>query len=57
MQLIAGLEFNSKNGKKGAFREDRYDATAVETSGHLKFPGFTPALMASEKSTSLPPWK
>gem|GEM_PF-1194297 len=31
MQLIAGLEFNSKNGKKGAFREDRYDATAVNS--------------------------
>ncbi len=37
-QLIAGRtgqKFNQRKSTKGAFREDRYYATAVETSGHL----------------------
>ena len=38
MQLIAGrtaLEFNQRKKRKGAFWEDRYHATAVETNHHL----------------------
>ena len=38
MQLIAGRtaqEFNQRKQRKGAFREDRYHATAVETNHHL----------------------
>ncbi|MDR3566504.1 MAG: transposase [Syntrophobacteraceae bacterium] len=38
MQLIAGRtarEFNQRKKRKGAFWEDRYHATAVETSHHL----------------------
>lgn len=39
MQLIAGRtgqEFNQRKGRKGAFWEDRYHATAVETGKHLR---------------------
>ena len=38
MQLIAGRtaqEFNQRKKRKGAFWEDRYHATAVETDHHL----------------------
>ena len=38
MQLIAGRtaqEFNQRKKRKGAFWEDRYHATAVETNHHL----------------------
>ncbi len=38
MQLIAGRtaqEFNQRKKRKGAFWEDRYHATAVETNRHL----------------------
>nr|WP_232371037.1 transposase [Desulfogranum marinum] len=38
LQLIAGRtaqEFNQRKKRKGAFREDRYHATAVETDAHL----------------------
>ena len=38
MQLIAGRtgqEFNQRKGRKGAFWEDRYHATAVESGKHL----------------------
>jgi hypothetical protein len=38
MQLIAGRtaqEFNQRKRRKGAFWEDRYHATAVETNHHL----------------------
>ncbi|MBI3620994.1 MAG: transposase, partial [Nitrospirae bacterium] len=38
LQLVAGRtaqEFNQRKGRKGAFWEDRYHATAVETDGHL----------------------
>jgi putative transposase len=38
MQLIAGRtaqEFNQRKKRKGAFWEDRYHATAVETNQHL----------------------
>jgi len=37
LQLIAGRtaqEFNLRKKRKGAFREDRYHATAVETDEH-----------------------
>lgn len=39
MQLIAARtaqEFNRRKGRKGAFWEDRYHATAVETGTHLR---------------------
>ena len=38
MQLIAGRtaqEYNQRKGKPGAFWEDRYHATAIETDEHL----------------------
>jgi putative transposase len=38
MQLIAGRtaqEYNQRKGKQGAFWEDRYHATAIETDEHL----------------------
>jgi putative transposase len=38
LQLVAGRtaqEFNQRKGRKGAFWEDRYHATAVETDEHL----------------------
>jgi putative transposase len=38
MQLIAGRtaqEYNQRKGKKGAFWEDRYHATAIEGDEHL----------------------
>ena len=38
IQLIAGRtgqEFNQRKGRKGAFWEDRYHATAIETGDHL----------------------
>jgi putative transposase len=38
MQLVAGRtgqEYNQRKGRKGAFWEDRYHATAVETGDHL----------------------
>ena len=38
MQLVAGRtgqEFNQRKNRKGAFWEDRYHATAVETGSHL----------------------
>jgi putative transposase len=38
IQLIAGRtgqEFNQRKGRQGAFWEDRYHATAVETNDHL----------------------
>jgi len=38
LQLVAGQtaqEFNLRKQRKGAFWEDRYHATAVETGGHL----------------------
>ncbi len=38
MQLVAGRtaqEFNQRKNRKGAFWEDRYHATAVETNHHL----------------------
>jgi putative transposase len=38
IQLIAGRtgqEFNQRKSRKGAYWEDRYHATAVETDGHL----------------------
>lgn len=38
MQLIAGRtaqEFNARKGRRGAFWEDRYHATAVQTDSHL----------------------
>jgi hypothetical protein len=38
LQLIAGRtaqEFNIRKGRKGAFWEDRYHATAVQTDDHL----------------------
>ena len=37
IQLIAartGQEFNQRKDRKGAYREDRYHATAVETDEH-----------------------
>jgi putative transposase len=39
MQLIAGCvaqEFNDRKGRHGAFWEDRYHATAVQTGNHLR---------------------
>ncbi len=39
MQLLAGRtgqEFNCRKGRKGAFWEDRYHATAVESGDHLR---------------------
>lgn len=38
MQLIAGRtaqDYNLRKGRKGAYWEDRYHATAVQTEGHL----------------------
>ena len=38
MQLIAGRtaqEYNERKGRQGAFWEDRYHATAIETGKHL----------------------
>jgi putative transposase len=38
MRLVAGCtgqRFNSRYGRKGAFWEDRYHATAIQTDGHL----------------------
>ena len=38
MQLIAGRtgqEYNQRKNRKGAFWEDRYHATAVESGSHL----------------------
>jgi len=38
MQLVAGRtgqEFNQRKDRKGAYWEDRYHATAVETGDHL----------------------
>lgn len=38
IQLVAGRtgqEYNQRKGRKSAFREDRYHATAVETDRHL----------------------
>jgi putative transposase len=38
MQLIAGRSgqtYNRRKGRKGAFREDRYHATAIESGEHL----------------------
>jgi putative transposase len=38
MQLVAGRtgqEFNQRKNRRGAFWEDRYHATAVETGNHL----------------------
>ena len=38
IQLVAGRtgqEYNQRKGRKGAFWEDRYHATAVETDRHL----------------------
>ena len=38
MQLIAGRtgqEYNERNGRHGAFWEDRYHATAIEADEHL----------------------
>jgi putative transposase len=38
MQLIAGRtaqEYNQRKGRKGAFWEDRYHATAIETGEHM----------------------
>jgi REP element-mobilizing transposase RayT len=38
MQLVAGRtgqEYNQRKGRKGAYWEDRYHATAVEAGGHL----------------------
>jgi len=38
MQLIAGRtgqEYNQRKKRKGAFGEDRYHATAVESNRHL----------------------
>jgi len=38
MQLIAGRtaqEYNQRKGKRGAFWEDRYHATAIEIDEHL----------------------
>ncbi len=43
MQLIAGRtarEYNKRKRRKGAFREDRYHATAVASDAHL-FKGLT----------------
>ena len=39
LQLVAGKtaqEFNRRKGRKGAFWEDRYHATAIETGEHLR---------------------
>jgi putative transposase len=41
MQLIAGRtaqEYNQRKGRQGAFWEDRYHATAIETNEHLHRP-------------------
>jgi REP element-mobilizing transposase RayT len=38
MQLVAGRtgqEYNRRKGRKGAYWEDRYHATAVESGDHL----------------------
>lgn len=38
LQLVAGrtaLEFNQRKGRKGAYWEDRYHATAIESGEHL----------------------
>jgi putative transposase len=38
MQLVAGRtaqEYNRRKQRKGAFWEDRYHATAVDTDAHL----------------------
>ena len=38
MRLVAGRtgqEYNQRKGRKGAFREDRYHATAVQTEEYL----------------------
>jgi putative transposase len=38
IQLVAGRtgqEYNQRKGRKGAFWEDRYHATSVETDRHL----------------------
>ena len=38
MQLLSGRvaqEYNQRKGRKGAFWEDRYHATAVQSDGHL----------------------
>jgi hypothetical protein len=38
VQLIAGRtaqEYNHRKRRQGAFWEDRYHATAIETDGHL----------------------
>ena len=38
MQLVAGRtaqEFNKRKNRRGAFWEDRYHSTAVQTDGHL----------------------
>jgi putative transposase len=39
IQLVAGRtgqEYNARKGRKGAFWEDRYHATAIETGKHLQ---------------------
>ncbi|MFZ0724160.1 MAG: hypothetical protein WAM61_00085, partial [Desulfobacterales bacterium] len=38
LQLVAGRtaqEYNDRKGRKGAFWEDRYHATAIEKGEHL----------------------
>ena len=43
MQLVAGRvgrAFNQRKGRKGAFWEDRYHATAVEAGAPVKSPSF-----------------
>ena len=38
MHLVAGRtgqEYNQRKNRKGAFREDRYHATAIESDRHL----------------------
>jgi len=43
IQLIAGRtaqDYNNRKGPKGAFRQDRYHATAVESDIHLAWPAF-----------------
>jgi putative transposase len=39
VQLVAGrtgLEYNTRKKRKGAFWEDRYHATAIESGSHLR---------------------
>ncbi|VAW65049.1 Transposase and inactivated derivatives [hydrothermal vent metagenome] len=65
MQLIAGRtaqEYNQRKNRKGAFWEDRYHATAIDTQSMWQMPGaqyVEPAAnteLHDSESNSIPNW-